>query len=345
MNVVCVASDKPGIGKTALAGVIAAGLVRAGSKVTYFRPGLDEGSADPDTIFVQEVVIGSQGEEQQAAPSPLEAERGEGEISPDDLLRQVENAAQSAVAKGQKLVLEVPSLATSGTDPWQQCLRVAEAVSGEVVAITEYFKGMDSRQLEVTLRPLKGKLRGVLVNLAPRYRAREAMERLAEGAETFGSPLLGVLPEDRTMMATTVGQLAEHLNAQWVLGEEKADELVCHILIGGNIMDWGPTYFGRHDGQAVVVRGDRPDIQLAALSGQTACLVLTGGHQPIPYVHHEAEEHQVPLLVVAGNTLSTSDALGTLQQRATVRHRRKVDRFGQLLAEHGNIQALETVLQ
>ena len=109
-------------------------------------------------------------------------------------------------------------------------------------------------------------------------------------------------------------------------------------------MDWGTIYFGRHEDKAVVVRGDRPDIHLAALSTPTACLVLTGGHQPIPYVYKEAEQREVPLLVVDGDTVSTVEALGTLSRLATVHHMSKVERFGQLLQQHGDLGALEGLL-
>ena len=146
------------------------------------------------------------------------------------------------------------------------------------------------------------------------------------------------------MLAPTVGQLARHLKAQWVLGEEKTDDLVCHVLIGGNLMDPGVTYFGRHQNQAVVVRGDRPDIQLAALGSELACLVLTGGHHPIPYVHNEAHQQEVPLLVVESDTHATAESVGGLISRGAVHHRRKANHYAHLLEQHCQTRLLQELL-
>jgi BioD-like phosphotransacetylase family protein len=145
------------------------------------------------------------------------------------------------------------------------------------------------------------------------------------------------------MMVLTIGQLAQHLDAKWVMGEAHADLLVRHILIGGNIMDSGITYFGRHEDKAVVVRGDRPDIQLSALATPTVCLVLTGGHHPIPYVLNEAQQKNVALLVVPGDTAHTAELMDTMYQRSTIHHPRKVDRFLHLIEEHGVKGTLESI--
>ena len=73
-------------------------------------------------------------------------------------------------------------------------------------------------------------------------------------------------------------------------GEEQGDNLVERYLIGANLMDSGDTYFNRVDNKAVIVRGDRPDLQLSALTGPVVGLINTGGHQPVEYLLHEVEQ-------------------------------------------------------
>ena len=88
-----------------------------------------------------------------------------------------------------------------------------------------------------------------------------------------------------------------------------ADAPVERFLIGGNIMDNGPTYYGRYASKAVITRAQRPDIQLASMLPQTRCLVLTGPGEPTEYVKAEARERDNPLLQVFTSTIETADAL------------------------------------
>jgi BioD-like phosphotransacetylase family protein len=145
------------------------------------------------------------------------------------------------------------------------------------------------------------------------------------------------------MASVTLGQIAQHLDGQWVLGQEKAHDLVENFLIGGNIMDSGVTYFGRMESKAVIVRGDRPDIQLAALSTPTTCLILTGGHEPIQYVYHQAEQEEVPLLVVQTDTISAAHALDTVLEGSTIHHPRKLERFQELTEEYVDVAAIQAI--
>ena len=340
MEVMCVASNVAGAGKTALARVMAKRCIDSGKKVAYVNPGIATGTNDPDTAFVDTTIKG----EQETLLLPFEGADSGSTLagSIDEMLDQAEAAASKGSAD-QKLILELPN-ADSGDAPWKQCVRMAERLNCGVVAIFRYNPGVDYAELEQLLEPVREHLSAFLVNMVPRFRIHGVIEAISRGISRSGTPLLGVLPEDRIMLAPTVGQLARQLDAQWVLNGEKGDNLVSRILIGGNIMDSGVTYFQRYPDQAVVVRGDRPDIQLAALRGPIACLVLTGGHQPIPYVYHEAEQKEVPLLVVEHNTMSIAEALNSLPELTNVRHSSKAERFDQLLSEHGSLETLDKIL-
>ena len=137
-----------------------------------------------------------------------------------------------------------------------------------------------------------------------------------------------------------MGQLAQHLDGKFLNWEEKRDNFVEHYLIGGMILDWGVLYFERFANKAVIVRGDRPDIQMAALKTPTSCIVLTGGHPPIQYVDYEAGEEEVPLIQVETDTLSTASALESLQEKVLFDHPMKQDQFQELMSQHGDWEAL-----
>ena len=106
--------------------------------------------------------------------------------------------------------------------------------------------------------------------------------------------VLAAIPEDRRLLGVTAGQIADHLGGSFLSWEEKRDNFVEHYLIGGMVLDWGVLYFQQFDNKAVIVRGNRPDLQMAALRTPTSCIVLTGGYPPIQYVSYEAGEEEVP---------------------------------------------------
>jgi BioD-like phosphotransacetylase family protein len=155
-----------------------------------------------------------------------------------------------------------------------------------------------------------------------------------------GLASLGVIPEDRRLLSLTVSQIAAELHGRYVLFEELGDRLVEHFMVGGMSLDSGEPYFRLRENKAVIIRGDRPDIQMAALQTPTACMLLTNGIEPIEYVAYEAEQERVPVIVVEPDTLSTMDALGTVSSRASFDHPSKLERFGELLEEHVDLAAI-----
>ena len=97
--------------------------------------------------------------------------------------------------------------------------------------------------------------------------------------------------------------------------------------------DPGQDYFARFGRQAVVVRCDKPDLQLAALNAGSRCLILSGGQMPLAYVSERAEAEGVPLLITGRGTLAAVQALDGLYFKSRFGPE-KAERIGQLAAEH-----------
>ena len=183
-------------------------------------------------------------------------------------------------------------------------------------------------------------LAAVVVNAVPIHRRDEVARGLAGQ-----SVPVAVIPESRGMLTVTVGQLAEHLGGEWVLDPVNADAPIERFMIGGNIMDEGPTYFGRYANQAVITRVERPDIQMASMCDKTCCLVLTGPGNPSDYIKSEALKRDVPLIQVRTNTLDTADALAGLLDKADARTAAKADHFAGLLETYLGAEGLEQLLR
>ncbi len=125
---------------------------------------------------------------------------------------------------------------------------------------------------------------------------------------------MGPTAEGQPRPILSVGGLAKHLEGEILNCPERSEELIESLMVGALSVDSGLDYFGRRTNKAVITRGDRPDIQLAALETSTKCLVLTGNVVPMAIVLNRAKEKGVPIIVVKQDTISTlkrlEEALG-----------------------------------
>ena len=153
-----------------------------------------------------------------------------------------------------------------------------------------------------------------------------------------------IIPDYDCFSSLTIGEIAKGLNAEWILGEGKEDVLIRNFLIGGNPMDKAVDYFDRINNKAVITRADRPDIQMASLETQTECLILTGGHDPIEYVQHEAEKNGVVVLKVNYDTNQTVSHLEDIIESSNTLHREKIDEFVQEISISNNSGLFEKLL-
>ena len=252
------------------------------------------------------------GESTPGESTPGESTPGEsapGELTPGD---------QAIVGVGQFLAGELlagqPSLLLFG-------------YSGEGDA------GTEAARIAAAAKSLGGDLTGVIINGVTLHR-RMAVEQVVSVLRSAGTPVLGAIPEDREMLALTVRQVAEYLGGRWIQEPEDAAAWVDRFLIGGNIMDSGPNYFGRYPNQAVITRSGRPDIQMACLASDTKCLVLTGGEEPTEYIRVEARQRSAAVLLVPGSTLEVAESLAGLLEQANPYSEQKLSRFAALMERH-----------
>ena len=343
MAILFITSTVPLAGKTALVGSLALQLSGAGEGIKYFKPFSSTPQWDADVDFIHRSVLAdgdSTHPDQLVMPEGLE---GRQPLS-DEAAREVRMSLEGLAAGQGTVLVEGPSLVTADGIASSISSELAALLDARVVLIVRYGPGLNVDQVLEACEPFGQRLLGVFINYVTQYRERHIRLELAPAIESRGVKFLGAIPEDRLLSSVTVGQIAQHLDGQWVFGEDGAQELVENFLIGGNIMDRGTTYFGRKEGTTVIVRGDRPDIQLAALSVPVTCLVLTGGHEPIQYVYYQAEQQGVPLFVVQTDTISTAHALDTVLARSTFHHPRKLERFKELTQACVDVAAIKAGL-
>jgi BioD-like phosphotransacetylase family protein len=336
MPILYIASDQARAGKTAVCVTLAHHLSQEGKKVALFKPfhlQAQAGETDPDAQILR-----------QTANTPVtEAASWPIALSRDGDLRQlpVEQALRAfreATAGADISIVEGLSGLADPIGPASNGL--AAELDALVIVVMSYTSDLAVEDVLRAKQVFGDRLAGVVLNGVTRYKLREVRAQLAPMIEAEGVKVLAAIPEDRRLLGVSVGQLAQHLNGKFLNWEEKKDNFVEHFLIGGLILDWGVLYFERFANKAVIVRGDKPDIQMAALGTTTSCIVLTGGHSPIQYVSYEAGEEEVPLIQVEADTLSTAAALESLQEKAIFDHPVKQEQFRELMSKHGDLDAL-----
>ena len=217
------------------------------------------------------------------------------------------------------------------------------ALNSKVILVHRYSQQGGAAAVATSIDAAGDGLAAIVVNAVPIHRRDEVARDMAEQSGSLAVPL-AVIPESRGMLTVTVEQLAEHLGGQWVLDPVNIDAPVERFMIGGNIMDEGPTYFGRYANQAVITRVERPDIQMACMSENTCCLVLTGPGEPNEYIKAEALQRKVPLIQVRSNTLDTVESLAGLLDKADARTAAKANHFAGLLERYMGAEAVKRLL-
>ena len=178
------------------------------------------------------------------------------------------------------------------------------------------------------------RLMGVIINRVPRTEM-ERVRRLAYPIfEHCKIDILGIVPENMEVLAPTVREICEHMPCEVLTAEDKLDYLVEDLLVGAMSPESFLSYSRRSFRKAVITGGDRTDIQLAALETSLSALILTGNLYPDARVLSRAEELEVPVLLVSGDTYSTVRHISDLTGRINPKDEKKINLAKMLVREH-----------
>lgn len=323
-------------------------LKEKGKRVGYIKPlGLlptrEQGVvADEDAAYVRQI-LGLEDRLEDVSPVVLTTEALEQAIkgpAPDYEGRVRE--AFSRVSSGKDVVVAggAGTVLATGAVLGLTARRVAEILDARVLLVSRHNpdRGMD---LILAAKELLGeRVIGVVVNQVPAGQGNRLQQLWEPYLGQHGLHLFGFVPRDIILYAVSVGELAEHLGAEFACASHKADDLVEHFSVGAMHVEAALSYFRRIPNKAVITGGDRADIQLAALETSTRCLVLTGGLKPNSVILARAEEKQVPVLLVRDDTLTTVERIEWLLGRVRVRGPHKIARAVELLEKHLDLAAL-----
>jgi len=205
---------------------------------------------------------------------------------------------------------------------------VLESLSARAVVVVAYADPLPA-DLPSFCGALGQSCAGVAITRVPARR----LEATRAAAAATGIHLLGLIPEDRTLAAPTLGALAEALDAGCSSLNSAAETVIDRPIISSISADPAQGYFARYSPNAVIVRSDKPDQQLGALNAGAPCLIVTGGLPLLSYVEERAAEEGIPLLRTRYDTVATVERLEALYGVTPFSGRAKVERIAELAGE------------
>jgi BioD-like phosphotransacetylase family protein len=184
-------------------------------------------------------------------------------------------------------------------------------------------------------------LLGVVLNDIPPAFMEEVEGLIAPFLNSRGIPVLGIIPRDPLMGAIKVADLAERLGGKIISAHTKAERVVENFLIGTMQVENFMTHFRRSKNSAVIVGGDRSDVQLVALEGDCPCLVLTGNLYPNDIILTRSEVLETPIIMVREDTYSVAKKMENILTSHKLRDMIKVNHGAQLVTANVDFSLLK----
>lgn len=221
-----------------------------------------------------------------------------------------------------------------------QGINIIKRLDAKAVIVVKYEGEYIVDYVLQAKKDLKDRFLGVILNKVTAELKQSADEYAIPFLRRKGVDILGILPHDSIVGSITVEELNEMLGGKVLCCHDKLGNLVEHFLIGAMQVDKASEYFKKTRNNAVIVGGDRADIQLSAIESGSVCLILTGDLYPGEIILSRAEQKDIPLLVVREDTFSIAKKLEKMSVRLRLREKGKVDRGMNLVAQNVNFPML-----
>lgn len=221
-----------------------------------------------------------------------------------------------------------------------QGLDVIRRLNANVVVVVKYEGEYIADYVLQAKKDLKDRFLGVILNKVTAELKESAYEYTVPFLQRKKIDILGIIPHDPIVGSVTAEELNEMLGGKVLCCHDKLTNLVEHFLIGAMQVDKAIEYFKKMRNNAVIVGGDRADIQLSAIESGSVCLILTGDLYPSEIILSVAEQKNIPILVVREDTYSIAKKLERLSVRLRLRDKGKVEQGMRIVTEHVNFSLL-----
>lgn len=326
-------------GKNLITMSLALYFQKEGYKVGYMKPvgampkKVGDKLGDEDALFMQEI-LGLSEDPEKLTPVVVDHDFKIQAFSGkcENLLQKIKEA-YALLSKDKDIMLVSGSGSMySGRYCNVDGVNLVKELDCKSIVIDRYDKELNYDYLAVLKDELKDRLIGCVLNDIPPSFNEELNKMIVPFLESKGVKVLGIIPRDPVMGAIKISDLAKRLGGRIIVANEKADKVVENFLIGTMQVENFMTYFKKNPKAAVIVGGDRSDVQLVALEGNCQCLVLTGNLYPNDIIMTRAEVLGVPIILVRDDTYAVAQKMDAILSRVKLRDVIKVQHGTKLVS-------------
>lgn len=209
---------------------------------------------------------------------------------------------------------------------------VPQTASAKVVLVVTYTELTDDKVI-ATYKSFGQQMAGIVINKVPVSQLSRVRSEESASLNKAGVRVLGILPEDRTLMTFSISELAKLIDGQVLNSSEKSQELAVSFMLGAMTVDSALPYFNRMTNKVAVIRSERPDMQMAALQTSTRALVVTGTSKMIPQVQNLAEDKHVPVISTKYDCTTVTSRLEEGIVKTRFHQKNKLARLMELMSQ------------
>lgn len=262
----------------------------------------------------------------------------------EDLMPRIKSAYEELGKDKDVMIVAGSGSMYSGKYCGVDGISVVKSLGIKSIIIDRYVKELNYDYLIAMKELLGEQLLGVLLNDIPPVFKEELDSLLHPFMESKGIKVLGKIPSDPLMGAIKVADLADRLGGKVITAQDKSERVVENFLIGTMQVENFMTHFRKSKKSAIIVGGDRSDVQLVALEGQCQCLVLTGNLYPNDIIMTRAEVLEVPIVVVRDDTFTVAKKMEAILSRHKLRDVIKIQHGSQLVSSIIDFQYMKESL-
>jgi phosphate acetyltransferase len=354
-----VTTAEPHSGKSLICLGIIDNVLRRTKRVSFFRPIIT--SKDPDEqdknidLILRHFKL-DQAYEEAYAFHQNEAERLIAAGQTNKLLDRIIEKYKHLERKSDFILCEGTDFITeSSAFEFGINVQVAKNLGSPVLIIG---RGDQGRSPEETLAPIRLAIEsfhaedydvmGAIVNRTDEGK-REALLNVMEKDLLFQNLFSAVIPSIELLKSPTVKEIATHLNAKVLYGENHLQNQVYRYSIAA--MQLHNYLMKVTDNCLVITPGDRGDVILGTLQAhqssnypQIAGIVLSTGYDPDPAISKllDGIPDIIPILAVEQNTYETATMINQIRAYITPDNMAKIQASLRVFEEYVNIEQLES---
>lgn len=250
--------------------------------------------------------------------------------------------AQSAAAGKDLLMIEGGKDLTYGSSIHFDSLAMAKYLGCKLLVVVggDTDEVLDDIAFLKKYRDMTGvAFQGVIVN---KIRDVDEFETIHLKTITdMGIPVIGVIPYKAQLTYFTMKYLADKFFARIIAGETGLNKTVKHIFVGAmSTTESLRNPLFNKENKLLITSGDRSDMVLAALQGDTAGIILTNNILPPPNIISRAAERGIPILLVTHDTYDIARQMDNFECLVTQENEDSLKLLSQLTKKYVKTDSL-----